>query len=204
MKKHYLLVLVAALWLLPTTAQAQFAVKPGVKIGLIGANMDDDLNDAGDEAELDGRTGILAGAFLLIDLPGPFALQPEVFYAQKGTSVNGFGTTLLKLNVNYIDVPVLIKYQFGPSKLTRPTLFAGPSFSFKMSESLNGEDLDLFKSSDVSVILGAGIDVGVPGGGMLTFDLRLVQGLSNVLTEDGELEGSLYNEGLTLSAGYAF
>ena len=37
---------------------------------------------------VDRRVGLSAGAFTTVGLPGPFALQPELLYVQKGAVLN--------------------------------------------------------------------------------------------------------------------
>lgn len=177
------------------SASAQAGLRLGIKGGLNFANLDSDL--AGFDTE--SRTGFHGGAFATIKI-SKLAIQPEIIFSQQGSE---FQTDLgnLESNFSYVNIPVLLKlYLIGGLNLQ-----AGPQFGFVTSaegdelEALYGVDdlKDAYKGTDVSLGLGAGIDL--PFG--LTFDARYNLGLSDVNDLDGA-EGEIRNQVFQLSVGY--
>ncbi len=69
-----------------------------------------------------------AGAFVALPLFNEFSLQPEVVYSGQGSkfSESGFTGTV---NANYVNVPVLFKYN-NPTGFFAET---GPQLGFLMS-----------------------------------------------------------------------
>ncbi|KAB1231878.1 porin family protein [Chryseobacterium viscerum] len=123
-----------------------------------------------------------------------FSIQPEVNFISKGTKFkNSFGNETY--NFNYIEVPVLAKYSFGPVYVN-----AGPSIGFLMGESDKIKAAyGKTKTIDFGVQMGAGI--AIPAGpGKMIIDGRYNLGLSNISDEKGV---DVKNRGFTVSLGYA-
>src|SRR5699024_5952174 len=57
-----------------------------------------------DASQLKNKTGFTAGAFLGIGF-NKFAIQPEVLFSQQGSKVD-----TNKFDLDYINVPVMLKY----------------------------------------------------------------------------------------------
>lgn len=190
--------------------------KPGVRAGVNfttwGGDGVDDL-----DPDPDRRTGFLAGAFVQLDFAGPFALQPELLYIQKGAvqeSTTQEGTTVTRtFKLDYIEIPVLAKFQFPLGGPFSPNLFAGPSIGFSASaeaeDEVGGrsgtEDIsDRVSSTEFGLIFGVGGDFGI-GAATITVDARYGLGLTSVddgLTGNGDF--SLNNQGFMFTAGFAF
>ncbi|PWN65597.1 porin family protein [Chryseobacterium viscerum] len=123
-----------------------------------------------------------------------FSIQPEVNFISKGTKFkNSFGNETY--NFNYIEVPVLAKYSFGPVYVN-----AGPSIGFLMGKSDKIKAVyGKTKTIDFGVQMGAGI--AIPAGpGKMIIDGRYNLGLSNISDEKGV---DVKNRGFTVSLGYA-
>ncbi|UKB79582.1 porin family protein [Chryseobacterium sp. MEBOG07] len=123
-----------------------------------------------------------------------FSIQPEVNFISKGTKFkNSFGNETY--NFNYIEVPVLAKYSFGPVYVN-----AGPSIGFLMGKSDKIKAAyGKTKTIDFGVQMGAGI--AIPAGpGKMIIDGRYNLGLSNISDEKGV---DVKNRGFTVSLGYA-
>ncbi len=176
-----------------TNGQAGFRL--GVKGGLNFANLDTDI-------DTDSRTGFHAGAFATIKL-AKLAIQPELIFSKQGAQLDIDGSDL-ESNYSYINIPVLLKlYLIGGLNLQ-----VGPQFGFLASakqdiSDLNGnvneEDIrDDLKNSDISVGLGAGIDL--PFG--LTADARYNLGLTEI--NDSEAIAETQNQVFQISVGYRF
>lgn len=226
MKRLALLVAVL-LTVASAPAAAQIDVKPGVRLGVALSSFrgDDIVTSDGlapglsVESDFDRRVGPMVGGVLLIDLPGPVALQPELLYVRKGSNVtvNVSGTlsdqpislsTSLDVTVDYVQVPVLGKLQIPIAGPYTPTVFAGPAVAVKVSEDVNVPDPDLApndggdiaRSVDAGLVFGAGVDVEGPGYTIL-FDTRYDLGLRNLSEDDA---ADLKNGSIALAVGVVF
>jgi hypothetical protein len=188
----------------PLTSQAQMGVpgmdiKPGARAGLTFMTLGGD--DAADN--LDRRTGLIVGGFALVDFAGPFALQPELTYIQKGAENPDLDTTT---KLDYIEIPVLAKFQVPLSGPVSPSLFAGPTLGFNVvsedeDDEGNTQDLDNISGTEFGLAFGGGVDVGLSAGTLMV-DVRYGLGLSNVL--DSDADQSANNQGFMITAGFAF
>lgn len=123
-----------------------------------------------------------------------FSVQPEVNFISKGTRIkNHFGNQTY--NLNYIEIPVLAKYSFGPVYVN-----AGPSIGFLVGKSDKIKAAyGKTKTLDFGLQMGAG--VAIPAGpGKLIVDGRYNLGLSNISDEKGV---NVKNRGFAVSLGYA-
>lgn len=123
-----------------------------------------------------------------------FSIQPEVNFISKGTKFkNSFGTQTY--NFNYIEIPILAKYSFGPLYVN-----AGPSIGFLMGKNDRiKEAYGKTRSIDFGLQMGAG--VAIPAGpGKLIVDGRYNLGLNNISDEKGT---DVKNRGFAISLGYA-
>lgn len=141
------------------------------------------------------KVGFQAG--LGVNIPtgaGNFSVQPEVNFVSKGTKLkNSFVNQ--NFNFNYIEVPVLAKYSFGPVYVN-----AGPSVGFLMGK--NNAVKAVYgktKTVDFGVQMGAGVAIPV-GPGNLIIDGRYNLGLSNISDVKGT---EIKNRGFAVSLGYA-
>ncbi|BAP29479.1 uncharacterized protein CHSO_0442 [Chryseobacterium sp. StRB126] len=123
-----------------------------------------------------------------------FSVQPEVNFISKGTKFkNSFGSETY--NFNYIEVPVLAKYSFGPVYVN-----AGPSIGFLMGKNEKVKaTYGKTRSIDFGLQMGAG--VAIPAGpGKVIVDGRYNLGLNNISDEKGL---DVKNRGFAISLGYA-
>jgi len=169
----------------------------GFRFGLNGATVSGD--NAPDDAER--RTGFHLGVQFLLDTPGVLDVQPEFLYTQKGYTVGDFTQ-----QVGYIQVNSLFKIGPPTSGPVSGSVFLGPGFAFEVGESVDfdgsGEESDAFITTDVSAVIGFGLDVSV-GSGAFMIDLRYDIGLTNIAdTENDDVTDK--NRTLGLSAGLLF
>jgi hypothetical protein len=174
------------------------------------------LNIAG----ADMKAGLDGGAFFGIRLNPNLSIQTEILYAQKGMEFNLLGLGDFKWEMDYIEIPIVVKRGFSTSGNLKPVFFAGPAISFlssaKRTSSVMGteEEEDIkegFKSTDIGVTAGAGLDWLMGTNGRLVADLRLTISLienrdtsSDILQDTIGDEGSLRNLNITLMVGYGF
>ncbi len=129
MIKNLLLILCCSLSL-PAFSQEDKKVAFGVKAGVNLSGM-----SGYDDVHTDNIAGLVAGAFVRINILG-FYLQPEAVFTQKGANVNGTFTDVAGNAIDYerkqtehaIDVPVLVGVKF--LKVVR--LNAGPVFHYHL------------------------------------------------------------------------
>lgn len=138
---------------------AQFGVKGGVNF----SNMYTD--DVDDENVL---TSFHAGVFVNLPVSDLFSIQPEVLYSRKGAELtydNVFATGSAKFNLNYIEVPVLLKINLTENL----NLQAGPYFAYLIDSKITNEgngafdfesdlDNDDFNKFDAGIVAGIGLD----------------------------------------------
>lgn len=150
----------------------------GFKLGLGIADISTDYSELNEF--LDSRVGFSGGAFLTYALDRQFSLQPELLYVSKGAGKDLFFFNA-HWNLDYLEIPVLLKLDLSPDASLHPSLFAGPALDILMSSKFHviNEDYDLkdyTTSLDFSLIFGAGLDYK-----RFTFDVRYSLGLSSVV-----------------------
>ncbi len=119
------------------TAQAQNAKSVGLLAGVDFASMTgDDFNDTG------SKTGFVGGLYVTVPAGRALAIEPEVLYVNKGLSDNGSD---LKLSHNYIEIPVLVRYNFSTEG--GAYFLAGPAVGFSVSCSIH-DDVDSVDCSE--------------------------------------------------------
>ena len=142
------------------------------------------------------QQGFLGGVFLVAPISRRVAIQPEVLFTMKGAGyANQVGSGVFKLN--YIEVPLLARYEVEPSEGLRPFFLVGPGIAFKQSCNVSVSNLGPTQSSscaDIAAQGGSGVsfqslDYSVIFGGGFEFDLhgqtltgagRYTYGLANI------------------------
>ncbi len=210
MKKFFLLFLIV-LFLVSfnQNALAQLGPSWGIKGGMVWANLDMSGNDV---MELDKKTGFAGGLFFKFSLLNILMLQPEVYYTQKGAEkeyTSGDGIESSSVNLDYIEVPILLKLGIFSLPMIHPHLLGGPVFSFLtrakskytfMGQTQEEDIKDQFKNNDTGFVVGAGIDFNLVFGTILV-DFRYIKSSDNIYNgEDGE-NIDVKNEVYMLSVG---
>ena len=119
-------------------------------------------------------TGYHVGGFLYFKLPILFGIQIEGQYSTQGSEFQ-VGQIINKHNLRYINVPILIRNDFGPFNF-----HFGPQFGI-LTDAI---DLNSIKSSIKNQFLGrdfsfvAGVAIRLPAN--LGISLRYVKGLRNI------------------------
>lgn len=194
MKKFLVLFMVATLAILlsysPTLSQEPIKISKGFKAGVNLAKVvgdDAEYSDVEFSGETKYRVGFGFGGFVEFHVTPSFSVQPEFLYVQGGTKYDGtlIGTDWkATMKVDYLQIPVLLKYNIPTKGMTTPSIFFGPTVSFPVSKKLELEitgvsvemDVENVKSSIFGVTFGA--EVGFAGG--FTFEGRFDLGLSKV------------------------
>ena len=192
-------VLVVAMLIASATAATAQSQGAGFKIGVNFA----DLNVETDEDfSLDRRTGIVVGVFYVFPIAPHFSVQPEWLYAQKGAKF--VENSDLGLDLDYYDVPLLLRWDSTATGQSTFNLFAGPSINFRHRARQEDEDgdrdiRDSIEKIDVGLVVGAGVEFG-----RFLIDGRYQHGLKEV-NKDAELEVlSLKHRTFSIMGGIRF
>lgn len=141
------------------------------------------------------KVGFQGGLALNIPTgPGGFSVQPEINFVTKGTKFK-VGNKEQNYNFNYLEIPVMAKYSFGPVYVN-----AGPSIGFQ-----TGKDKKVKaaygKTTSVDFGLQMGAGVAIPAGpGKLIVDGRYNLGLTDIADAKSI---NAKNRGFAISLGYA-
>ena len=157
----------------------RFGVRAGINIATIGG---DSVQGA------KNKTTFVGGAVVSLPLSKDFAFQPELVYSMKGAKFSEQGVNG-QFKLNYVELPILFRYDIPVVGTTKPFLLAGPALGFQTSCKISGEDQgatvtfgckDFFqqiggdvdvKKFDMGAMFGGGLAFDV-GGRVLTFGVR--------------------------------
>lgn len=173
--KKSILIFTVVLLSISVNSQVGFGVKAGLNNSTWG----------GDGADLAGKksnTGFNLGVVASVPICPNFVFQPEIMYSgSEGMEFRPTTTTETNYNLNYINVPLLVKYKhsgfYGE---------AGPYFGFLMSAKVKTKNSttttetdikDSFDGTDMGVALGTGY---VMNSG-LGIGIRYNMGLQNIV-----------------------
>lgn len=221
MKKQFLL---ATFSFLSVLAMAQTGPAVGLRFGLSEAgvhgdalkSLDNIINVTNGMVTMGNRTGFFAGPYVSLPVSEKFSVEPALYYTQKGAALKGDlmvkAVSLLgvhagaKLNMNYIDLPVLLKANFNGFQV-----FAGPQVSYlagadlKTTAGVLGINLlhkninvtDQFNRWDAGVTGGIGYQFANGFNITAAYD----QGLARM---DVNKSVNAYNRSLTIGLGFRF
>lgn len=109
--------------------------------------------------------GYQLGLFAEIDLSKKWGIQPEVLWNQLNTNpasgtdavFNNWQNNTTSIKLNYITIPVLLRYNIGPLI----TLNLGPQFGILQNKNTNlwNNSKEAFKNGDLALVGGAQINL---------------------------------------------
>ncbi len=162
-------------------AHAQFGIKAGVNEAVLQGRVGEDATY---------KTYFHAGVFYEAKLIGPLSVQPELLYSLQGSQLKGAATvTNYTTQLNYIQVPILLKATLGPVFVE-----AGPQFGYLVQANEKGtvqvrttsgnvafRDVDQsstgsYKRGDFALCAGLGLKLGP----LIRVGGRFVAGLNDV------------------------
>jgi hypothetical protein len=138
-------VILAALFLINSSyGQVRFGLKAGGNLANI---------DGFDKTKM--KLGLSAGPALQVKLANVFFLQTELLYSIKGTRSDSMQSSDAKLNLNYINLPILIGYRAAPNFSIKLGPEIGHLLSAESEVNGNTTDItDLYQSFDFGADLG--------------------------------------------------
>jgi outer membrane protein with beta-barrel domain len=144
------------------------------------------------------RTGFAAGLMAVLPVSPSFAIQPELMFTMKGANSRSSQTSATA-RIDYVELPVLARFEIPPVGSVRPFVDGGPGFAYRTSCTIQGRatiriDCDAlarqaalaspgakFSRTDVDGIIGGGLAFDV-GGRTMTIGARFDVGFSKVIT----------------------
>jgi len=186
------ILIIATVSLIALATRAQSNVHLGLKAGVNVASLKIENGD-----DLDSKASFNVGGLAHIHVTKHFAIQPELILSGQGGKYD-VGNSTGKVNLTYLNIPVLGQYMFGDGF----RLETGPQLGFLLSakNKLNNVTVDVknsYKTTDFSWAFGVGY-VSEMG---LGADLRYNLGLSNI---NDASSTNVQNRVLSLGLFYQF
>lgn len=186
----------------PGVAAAQ-GLAYGAKGGVTLATVSEESDVA---SEWGYRVGLAAGGYVALPLGSRLAIQAEGLFNQKGAraDVDDLVTTL---KLDYLEVPVLLKYAVTHGGARSIHVFGGPSVAFKVRSratasfgdtTIDTDEDENIENVDLGVAAGAGIDFG-----KWSVDGRYTFGLSSLVKSDAD-EAELRSRAISVLVGVRF
>lgn len=175
----------------------RFGVKAGVNINKISG-----------KAYTDGfNYNFQGGAFAQFNFSKTFGIQPEVSFVQSQSEFTDDTNTIYddlfgggtqhKAKLNYLEIPVLLNINVGPSK--RVKLQLGPSYGALLKQTVDSlkTNGDIYKNGEWSAI--GGLWIQLP---LVNLSARYKLGLSDINGIDNKQTWK--NQAIQISAGFTF
>ena len=167
---------VVALTARPASAQRQASV--GFLGGADFTNVSDSAN-----TEFRSSTGFAGGLYVNFPVAKSLLIEPEVLYTNKGAGLEG---TDITFNVNYIEIPVLVRYEFTADG--GPFAYAGPYVAFNVKCNTVVDTLPVPCADDdvqANTVVGGAVGLGFQKG-TWGFDFRYEYDFGDAIKqEDG-------------------
>jgi hypothetical protein len=188
-----------------STASAQVGMGPHTSVGVLGGvNFANVWGDGVTGAKT--RTGAVAGLSFDFHLAPHVRLEIDGLYSQQGAK-GDFDGDELTLKLDYVQVPVLLKYRFPTHTSVHPFLVLGPYVGFRIKcELASGSDseecVDFFgenaKSTDFGGTVGAGLGFRL-GKQELSLSARYSMGFEKIISS-----ADTKNKSVSVLAGLSF
>lgn len=128
------------------------------------------------------------GVFSTFKIGQRWEFQPELLYIIKGINYNKkflYDDIIYKMNISYVELPILVKYKISKGKKLETALFVAPYIAQKLSAFkitkyegiLEKEKASNVKSQDIGVMAGCSFDFAK----MMNIDFRLSYSLANMM-----------------------
>ncbi len=197
-------------------------IEGGIKAGINLSNIYGEQYDI-PETGTDIKLGFVGGGYITYYISDIFALQPEILFSMKGmsweskTTINGIPATCEnEWSLDYLDIPVLVKFTIPTESSVKPNFFVGPVFSIKLnstfSQDCSGQfggssvqtssegTLEDIKSTDVGIVFGGELDF-LLGKSRINLGGRYSMGLIKIRDYQGTSEK---NGVVSVMLGYSF
>lgn len=139
------------------------------------------LMDVESDVSVRSSTGFAGGFYVAIPVANQLRVEPELMYINKGA---GLEDVDLNLNLNYVEIPVLLRYQFTDND--GPFAFIGPYVGFNVkcgtavdTVSVSCKDQSVEANTTFGGTIGVGFQRGTWG-----FDIRYDYGFTDAIKDE--------------------
>lgn len=158
------------------------------------------------------RPGVTAGAFLMYSSLNHFGISGDVLYSQMGGKYS-VGNSSHNARINYLEIPLALRYFLTLKGDFRPNVFFGPSVAVKLNAKRtsyieNGiaradiDNSDNFRAADLGLIAGFQLNFkGLAERQRFLIDARYRYGLTDITIDNN---AQVNNSTITLTLGYGF
>jgi hypothetical protein len=153
------------------------------------------------------------GIFYTVDISKYFAFQPELYYSQRG--LNFYKTelynTTYSLNVSYLELPLLLKYNLPLDWQIKPSLFLGPYLALKLSANrtldiegeTNTREVPAINNLDYGIVFAINTEFSAWAQNVM-FELRINWGLANAMQQPEEFTDLYIDAGRVTVLAFTF
>ncbi len=222
--KNKILLLLSLSFVISISSFAQLKTSLGVRAGILSSgfrgntvnSFNNLLSFTNGGITTADHTGFFGGVYANVPVGNMISIEPGLYYSQKGYDINGAlnlkgigflgANAKAKLQMQYIDIPVLLKATIGGLQL-----FAGPQFSYLSKADLHTTagalGINVLNSTMDATSQFNRWDAGVTGGigYQFTNGINLMAsydyGLSKI---DANKNTSTYNRAIKLGLGISF
>ena len=194
--------------ILPCMGQAYMSMGLGIKGGMNFANATIKDNN-GKTVNTNTLNGYSIGGLVEFGVHNPWSLVLEPSYVKNGAEFKDFDG---KVNLSYLQLPVLVKAKFGSPDL-HLFIFAGPNFGLNLDAtgsakfgalSTTWNAKDDIKNMDIAGDVGAGVSVKLMPNVHASIDARYTYGFTNIIESNSNSLDSWNSRDIKLLAGLTF
>jgi hypothetical protein len=192
------------------------AEAPSLRVGVTAGVNQAHINGSG-ASNISNLSGGMFGAYAVLPMEGDWSLQAGAQFSVKGWQYDEPGTRDLSVvKLNYVEIPLLLRYDFARTNRTGAFIYGGPGIGFRTGCALSATTHSTgvtqhatcaevetmsngsvkFNSLDAGAIGGLGARFGV-GRAQLVVTAQYELGLRTVMVSDDSK-----NRALTLGAGF--
>lgn len=145
-----------ALTALALTATSAAAQKK-TSVGFLGGADFTDISDTANTS-FTSSTGFAGGFYVAIPVAKSLMVEPELFYTHKGAGLNDSDASI---NLNYIEIPILLRYEFTQDG--GPFAYVGPYVAFNVKCNTTVDTLAVSCADDnvqANTVIGGAVGVG--------------------------------------------
>lgn len=206
MKK--ILLILAAPFVFSAPAHAE-KISAGLKTGMnVSTFVGSDSRGA------EQKAGLITGGYVVFPVNKQFKVQAECLYSVKGAIYKGyddFYSGEYKIDLTYLDMPILLRFDVESRGGAKPAILFGPSFGILIKSRAEyrtiweseSDTVENIKAFDPGVVLGGVIDIETSKG-KVSLEARYTLGLTTIVEKTEGVTADIKNSAASLVFGYRF
>ncbi len=179
----------------------------------VGVNFSDLIGDVQNRKGM--LPGLSAGLGVMYSDYSRFGLAADVLFSQRGAKFEipvGNGQLAFNQRINYIEIPITLRYYLNDAGNFRPNVYFGPSLGLmlkgkRVNQKLNGNDIaDAdnsrdFRPADLGATAGIQFNFRAGNRQRFTIDARYTYGLTDISVPSERMQNSFITVGLGYNWG---